>query len=246
MNDTLQLLNELLEHDPGSKIFFPLAKVYRKQGDADRAIEIVRKGLGFHPDYLEARLLLIELLHDTGDGAEAEKIATEIQTKFTEYIRFWTFLRLTYAKTGRTDLQLAAFLFEQDAKKQSVDFASFVQGGVSHCLGIVKQAGAVVHEPMDDLDAEEVTQLCINSGIKTKTMAKLLVAQDEYEQAVQIYNELIDACQDPLEKKELISLRTHIQHKAGILNTSEPQHNEKLYTMLTSLASRLESKSNSA
>lgn len=244
MNDTIQLLHELLEHDPGSKIFFPLAKIYRKQGEPGRAIELVRKGLGFHPDYLEAHLLLIDLLSETGGSAEAEAIARDIHAKLAEYTKFWASLRSGCSKTGRTDLSLAAFLFEQDAKKQAFDFALFLQDAINHRLGIAENETSLVHEPADDLDAEEVTQLCLNSGMKTKTMAKLLVAQGEYEQAVYIYDELIAACSDAMEKKELISLRSHIQHKSEISNNLKSNHNEKLYNMLTSLASKLESKSN--
>lgn len=71
MNDTFQLFDELLAHDPGSRIFFPLARLYRKEGLMDRAIEIVRKGIEYHPDFLEAQLFLIELLSEAGLREEA-------------------------------------------------------------------------------------------------------------------------------------------------------------------------------
>lgn len=240
MNDTLRLLDELLEHDSGSKIFFPLARMYKRQGDTARAIEIVRKGLGFHPDYLEAQLFLIELFYDAGADAEAESIAQSIYAKFSQYGAFWSILRSSFTKSDHPELIVAAFLFEQVSKNQVVDLFSLLRNGIDHHLETIADSAVAIHEPETDLDAEEVTQLCINSGIKTKTMARLLSSQGEYAQSIRIYDELLHASADPTERAELISLRLHAQHASGMQNVQESEQNTKIYKLLNSLADRLE------
>ena len=109
MNDTLHLFDELLEHDSGSKIFFPLARLYRKQGHLLRAIEIVQKGIEHHPDYLEAQLYLIELQCEAGDTLAAENKASSVFSKLLSYEKFWVCLRAHYAKSQHSDLALASF-----------------------------------------------------------------------------------------------------------------------------------------
>lgn len=242
MNDTLQLLDELLSHDSGSRIFFPLARLYRKQGNSSRAIEIVRKGLEAHPDYLEARLLLIELLHDSGACGEAEEIAQSIHLKLFEYAKFWTSLRSFFAKSDFSELLLASFMFEQAAKGARTDLLSLLRGGMMHYADSLDITDSVVYEPDDDLDADEVTQICINSGIKTKTMAKLLASQGEYQQALTIYDELIAKCSDSEEEAELCAYRARVQNELAFTNVPGSDHSSKIYNLLDSLASRLEKK----
>lgn len=242
MHDTLQLLDELLAHDSGSKIFFPLARLYNKQGNAPRAIQILKKGLEFHPDYLEAQLFLIELLHETGANVEAEDVARAIHEKLATYGRFWTSLRSAFAKSEQDDLLTAAFVFEQAAANRPVDLFAVMRAGISHYLDTMSPPDAVTREPEEDLDAEEVAQLCINSGIRTKTMAKLLSSQGEHEQAVRIYDELIAACDDPVERAELTGLWTGARKKIGARDIPESGQNAKLYQLLNSLADRLERK----
>lgn len=94
-------------------------------------------------------------------------------------------------------------------------------------------------EPEFDLDADEVTQICINSGIRTKTMAKLLAAQGEIAQAINIYDELLATSQNPHEQRELEELRNQLQPKKSL---PEKSAQKKVCNLLNKLASRLESK----
>lgn len=109
------------------------------------------------------------------------------------------------------DCALLFFVFEHATTDQVVDLFALLRSGISHYLDTNDHSNAIVHEPGNDLDAEEVTQLCINSGIKTKTMAKLLFTQGEYAQALRLYDELIAVvCADPTERAELRSACGHM------------------------------------
>lgn len=244
MNDTLHLFDELLEHDPGSKIFFPLARLYRKQGHTRRAIEIVQRGIEHHPDYIEAQLYLIELLSEVGDAVAAENKAQAIFSKLLSYEKFWICLRSYFAKSPHVDLALAAFLMERSAHGEDADIVKLLQHGIAHYEG-ASPSGLDMVEPEKDLDAEEVTQFCINSGIKTKTMAKLLVAQGEYSQAITIYDDLLADAVGEDERAELLELRTAAHRELGSSPDPESEKHEKIFFVLNSLAARLEQKSGS-
>lgn len=241
MNDTLHLFDELLEHDSGSKIFFPLARLYRKQGHTQRAIEIVRRGIEHHPDYLEAQLYLIELLSEVGDTAAAEQKAFSVFSKLLSYEKFWVSLRGHYARSQQADLALASFLVERSAHGEDVDLLKLLNFGISHYAELISTQSPDV-EPERDLDAEEVAQICINSGIKTKTMAKLLAAQGEFAQAIRIYDDLLEGSLGEEERRELGELRAQAQRELGEEPDPETEQSNKLYYVLNTLADRLEQK----
>jgi len=241
MNDTLHLFDELLEHDSGSKIFFPLARLYRKQGHLQRAIEIVQKGIEHHPDYLEAQLYLIELQCEAGDTLAAQSKASAVFSKLLSYEKFWVCLRAHYAKSQHSDIALATFLIEQNARGDDVDLLKLLNFGIGHYTEFIS-ADVPAVEPEQDLDAEEVAQICLNSGIKTKTMAKLLAAQGEFAQAIKIYDDLLEGSVSEDERHELDELRAHAHRELGSLPDPEAEKNNKLFFVLNTLADRLEQK----
>jgi hypothetical protein len=130
---------------------------------------------------------------------------------------------------------------ERNAHGESVDLAKLMTCGISHYSETVATSAEPV-EPEKDLDADEVAQFCINSGIKTKTMAKLLMAQGEFEQAIRIYDDLLEASASEGERAELGALRDKAYQELGSLPDPESEKNNKLYLVLNSLADRLEQK----
>jgi hypothetical protein len=104
-------------------------------------------------------------------------------------------------------------------------------------------SSSAVTEPDKDLDAEEVALFCINSGIKTKTMAKLLVAQGEFAQAIKIYEDLLENAASDDERADLLDLRAFAHKELGSLPDPEAEKHNKLFHVLNSLADRLEQKS---
>jgi hypothetical protein len=51
-------LGERYNKEPTSKIFVPLADAYRKNNMIDEALEVLNKGLEYHPQYALAHLIL--------------------------------------------------------------------------------------------------------------------------------------------------------------------------------------------
>lgn len=203
----------------------------------DRAIEIVQNGIEHHPDFLEAQLYLIELLSEANRSDEAAAWGQSILTKLMAYEKFWGVLRAHFSISQRPDLSLASFLFERNAGGETIDLLQLMSAGITQYKA-VEATLPTPKEPVEDLDAEEVTQLCLNAGIKTKTMAKLLYAQGEFAQAVKIYDDLLETTLDEDERSEIRNLRTAAWEK--LPEAPAADKNSKLYEVLNSLASRLE------
>src|SRR6516164_6364647 len=64
----------LLEKDPKSQVFAPLAEAYRKIGLIEEAFRICVRGVQFHPNFAGGRLALAKVLmdRDSPEGALKE------------------------------------------------------------------------------------------------------------------------------------------------------------------------------
>ena len=61
----------ILEKDPESRVFAPLSEAYRKMGLLDQAIEVSRKGVGFHPNFASGRVALARALMEKESFTES-------------------------------------------------------------------------------------------------------------------------------------------------------------------------------
>lgn len=100
MTPKIEWFQEILEQEPSSRVFFPLAKLLFESGDVTKALETLRHGLEHHPDFLEARLFLIHLLYSIGDmeGCSSESIL--IANLFNQYPDFWAAWGQSGAQAG--------------------------------------------------------------------------------------------------------------------------------------------------
>ncbi len=67
----IEKLERRYSENPEGRFFAPLADAYRKAGQLDRALELVRAGLAKHPDYLSAHIVLGRCFLDKGNDPEA-------------------------------------------------------------------------------------------------------------------------------------------------------------------------------
>lgn len=89
MTEKIDWYREVLEIEPNSKVFFPLAKLLVKENNSREAIEVLAHGLDRHPEFLEARLLLIELMHKNGEKEACERQIAKLSSMFASYAGFW-------------------------------------------------------------------------------------------------------------------------------------------------------------
>lgn len=89
MKAKIKWYREILELEPGSRVFFPLAKLLAQYGQHEDAAEVLRKGLLHHPDHLEAQMLLLEILHGLGRAEEVREMARCLADRFVSHPGFW-------------------------------------------------------------------------------------------------------------------------------------------------------------
>lgn len=89
MTEKIEWYKEIMELEPNSKVFFPLAKLLVEDNDAMQAIEVLEKGLERHPDYMEARLFLIELMYRNGLNEDCSRQVQKLSSLLARYAGFW-------------------------------------------------------------------------------------------------------------------------------------------------------------
>lgn len=147
MMEKIDWYKEVLELEPNSKVFFPLARLLVQENRVDEAIRVLENGLDRHKEYLEARLFLIELLYQSGRREECDEQISDLSAVLTSYAGFWqawaACLASSEASTATTLRLLAAqFLYGP------ISLNDAVARGVEE---IVKERGA--KEKREDLNA---------------------------------------------------------------------------------------------
>ena len=72
MNEFIDDLQSQLEDDPSSRIFYKLGELFRREGRAGKAAEVLRQGLEHHPRYVAAWVALGRAQVAMGDHEAAE------------------------------------------------------------------------------------------------------------------------------------------------------------------------------
>ena len=98
----IEKLERRYAENPDGRFFAPLADAYRKAGNLVRALELVRAGLGKHPDYLSAHIVLGRCLLDKGDDVEAEQTFRSVLELDAENIIALKSLAEISERTGRS------------------------------------------------------------------------------------------------------------------------------------------------
>jgi tetratricopeptide (TPR) repeat protein len=139
MKAKIEWYQEVLELEPSSKVFFPLARLLAENGQPDDAIATLRQGLDRHPEFIEARLFLIELLHashrdDLRDG-EVGKLARLLGA----YPGFWDAWSacLAAGDKGRDTALALAFLAAsfRSGAQGALSWTSVIEHGLRAMLG---------------------------------------------------------------------------------------------------------------
>lgn len=89
MTEKIEWYKEVLELEPNSKVFFPLARLLADENRDGEAIAALEHGLERHSEFLEARLFLIELLYRTGRQDACARQIERLSAMFSSYAGFW-------------------------------------------------------------------------------------------------------------------------------------------------------------
>lgn len=125
----IELYREVLEIEPNSKVFFPLARLLAEQGDDDEAVRALTRGITFHPDHLEAKFFLIELLTRLGREGEADAVFADVGSLLSRYPSVWLLWSQKAAARSK-DPSLAMLFLANYFQNDSLTWADVMERGL--------------------------------------------------------------------------------------------------------------------
>lgn len=111
MTEKIEWYKEVLELEPNSKVFFPLARLLTEEQCFDEAVDVLEQGLARHSEFLEARLFFIELLFKTGRQQACAAQVNKLSKMFSEYAGFWQAWAACLSSSGDTPDTAAVLRF---------------------------------------------------------------------------------------------------------------------------------------
>lgn len=209
MSDDLQNLIERYDRARDSRLFAPLADAYRKNGDIDKAIEVLERGLERMPQYASAHVILAKCYYDKGatERAKAEfRRVLELDAENLVALKFMGDILLAEDKRPE-----AAECYR---KLLAVDPTN---AGVARALKEM-EASFVVKEI--DLADERKTRDERPRELATMTLAGIYAAQGYYNKALRIYRDVLDREPANTEAKEMVA------KLEGLMNAAETERDK--------------------
>lgn len=220
MSDKIEWFQEVLSLEPGSRVFFPLARLYVGIGEMGNAATTLKMGLDRHPEHLEARMLYIQVLSELGRTDEALEEVKRVVEPLRQYPAFWRLWAQGQPDENR-DFAVFLMLVAAGMQGETIHWTDIMLEGVNtlseRLVGPLPESapkpvpapkaapGDAPRSVADDddeglvlvatcgCDDEEGTLAVPTDGpspLRTKTMASVLAAQGDYAGALDIYREL--------------------------------------------------------
>lgn len=131
MKAKIKWYQEVLELEPSSKVFFPLARLFAENDQYAEAVATLKQGLERHPEHFEARMLLIDCLGRLGAN---DKLAAEIASVgevLSKYPSFWKNWAAEQAATpdGR-DAALALSFLSATFSNTDISWSAIIEQGL--------------------------------------------------------------------------------------------------------------------
>ena len=220
----IEWYQEVLSLEPGSRVFFPLAKLFVENGQPEDAVKTLRQGLDRHPDYLEARMLLVELLTELDREAEVHEQLERVINPLRDYPAFWRGWARSLPPEQR-DLAVFLMLVASNLSGDTIKWTDVVFEGIGTLAD--RLVGAPLPPPVDcpppfQLPERERPVFDEEGGrpdfrpgtgsFRTKTMADLLASQGDVEGALEIYRDLLQSTMSDERRAELQDRIVQLEH----------------------------------
>lgn len=142
MTSKIEFYREVLSDDPNSRVFFPLAKMLADEGDAEGAVAVLKRSIGYHSGHLEARFLLVETLSRLGREGEASEAFEGLTSLLSNYPSVWS-LWASKATGLSRDSSLALRFLALSLQGQDVSWLGLMEQGLAAASGQAMPAGSV-------------------------------------------------------------------------------------------------------
>ena len=156
MKAKIDWYKEVLELEPGSKVFFPLARLLAENGQLQDALSTLRLGLERHPEFIEARLYLIELLYRNGQSVQCEPQVGQLTRLFSKYPGFWEAWGACTANTEkRRDLSLTLRFLSMLFQHPDIGLEDVLENGL-HSLVMPQKEISFAYEAEVEADQKSL------------------------------------------------------------------------------------------
>ena len=136
MMEKIEWYQEVLEIEPSSKVFFPLAKLLLGNNQTQEAVAVLRQGLDRHPEFFEARLMLIDLLQQESDTTGALNEVRALGAKLSSYPGFWDAWAQSVSDSGADkDMATALRLLAAFLRHSDLSWADIINSGLAALAG---------------------------------------------------------------------------------------------------------------
>ncbi len=221
MNEKIQWYKEILEVEPQSRMFFPLARMLVDAGCLSEACDVLTKGLLYHPDHMQARMLHVDLLHRLGRQEEASSELTTLRTALSGQYNVWQDLARLNEKD---DARLAVRCMNLLLHGIPINFADLLLRGiesleaehglqerVTSARQEIERACAGLDEAVDNTAESTVHAQAGAASAATAVVGDVLTSVDEdklYSSVKRILNEAADSIQTDPEGDQLQCMQT--------------------------------------
>lgn len=145
MTEKIEWYKEVLEIEPSSKVFLPLAHLYAAGNEIDEAVAVLEHGLLRHPEHMEARLFLIELLYKSGRREACDRHVREMSRLFASYAHFWQAWAVCLRTAGESpEMSAALRLMAVNFLHGPISLSAIMEKGLDAVLGELTPAAAQV------------------------------------------------------------------------------------------------------
>lgn len=155
---------EAYDENPNSRVFAPLAEVYRKLGMLDKAQEILLKGIQIHPDYVFGHLGLAQCYGDLNQYEEVYKTLSPFVQSYRDNIKLQKLFAVSCEKNGRRDEALETYKYLLFLNPRDTKIAEIVNNLESSLLEnkiIIDEEGEII-EPEAPTQTFDVDMLSSN------------------------------------------------------------------------------------
>ncbi len=134
MNEKIAWFEEMLTLEPNSKLFLPLAQAYLQQTRTADAAGVLQKGLAFHPEHLEARLLLVQCLAEMNDWDAAQEQSRHLATTISAFPIFWELWAKQSTSEANHDVALALRLLSMFLRGETIHWGNILEQGLKSVI----------------------------------------------------------------------------------------------------------------
>ena len=206
LNEEFRQLLERYKNSPDSRLFAPVADMYRKRGEVGKAIETCNQGLEVYPDYVSARVILGKCFYDKGASERAktefEKVL-DLDSENMVALKFLGDISLAENKTGRA-ADYYQRLLEIDPTNERI-------------RNIYEELTAEFEPAEIDLEkGDQVESMLDETEPATMTLAGIYASQGYYERAARIYRSILEENPDNAEAAKMLE---KIQDKVSDTDT---------------------------